>query len=62
MVDAAGAIYLIGGYGDGNTFYNDVWASPDGGAARACAGVGGGYYVGCIVGTPGGARRGPALL
>ncbi len=36
MVDAAGAIYVIGGrYGDGGqgtTVFNDVWASTDGGA------------------------------
>ena len=31
VVDAAGAIYVIGGY-DGFTDYNDVWASTDGGA------------------------------
>ena len=32
MVDAAGAIYVIGGFGGGSTRYNDVWASTDGGA------------------------------
>ncbi len=33
MIDAAGAIYVIGGYGGvPNTFYQDVWASTDGGA------------------------------
>ncbi len=31
VVDAAGAIYVIGGYGD-DTVYHDVWASTDGGA------------------------------
>jgi hypothetical protein len=31
VIDAAGAIYVIGGnYGD--TYLNDVWASTDGGA------------------------------
>jgi hypothetical protein len=30
VVDAAGAIYVIGGLGTTN--YNDVWASTDGGA------------------------------
>ncbi len=30
MVDAAGAIYVIGGYG--GTFFADVWVSTDGGA------------------------------
>ncbi len=29
MVDAAGAIYVLGGIGTTN--YNDVWASADGG-------------------------------
>ncbi len=40
MVDAAGAIYVIGGSngtGDG-TFYADVWASTDGGARPDCGG------------------------
>ncbi len=33
VVDAAGAIYVIGGYyGNGSTNFNDVWASTDGGA------------------------------
>jgi hypothetical protein len=32
VIDAAGAIYVIGGYGGGTTVYNDVWASTDGGA------------------------------
>ncbi len=36
MIDAAGAIYVIGGYlinGDNTyTLYHDVWASTDGGA------------------------------
>ena len=30
MVDAAGAIYVIGGYS--GTFFKDVWVSTDGGA------------------------------
>ncbi len=30
VVDASGAIYVIGGHGD--TTYNDVWVSTDGGA------------------------------
>ncbi len=34
VIDAAGAIYVIGGLGGGTTFYNDVWASTDGGADR----------------------------
>ena len=31
MIDAAGAIYVIGGTG-GTTYYRDVWVSTDGGA------------------------------
>jgi hypothetical protein len=31
VIDASGAIYVIGGF-DGGTVYNDVWASTDGGA------------------------------
>ena len=34
VIGAAGAIYVIGGFRDGLTFYNDVWASTDGGADR----------------------------
>ena len=42
VVDAAGAIYVIGGYG--GTYFGDVWVSTDGGA-RAGLGrrVVGGY-------------------
>ncbi len=41
MIDAAGAIYVIGGYGGvPNTFYQDVWASTDIGAR---AGLGQGW-------------------
>ena len=48
MVDAAGAIYVIGGYG--TTHFNDVWASTDGGA-RAGLGRGGtlGGYTGWVL-------------
>jgi hypothetical protein len=52
VVDAAGAIYVIGGY-DGSTRYRDVWASTDGGADWTKSGVAGvtgwvlqGYYEG----------------
>jgi hypothetical protein len=31
VIDAAGAIYVIGGTG-GSTYYRDVWVSTDGGA------------------------------
>ncbi len=32
VVDAAGAIYVIGGFGGVARYYKDVWASTDGGA------------------------------
>ncbi len=42
VIDAAGAIYVLGGEGDGATRYpNDVWASTDGGARPAKR-----YYMG----------------
>jgi hypothetical protein len=31
VIDAAGAIYVIGGYRGGTTYYRDVWVSTDGG-------------------------------
>jgi hypothetical protein len=34
MINATGAIYVIGGVGGGSTNYNDVWVSTDGGADR----------------------------
>ncbi len=37
MIDAAGAIYVIGGEGS-STSYQDVWVSTDGGADRTRAG------------------------
>ncbi len=42
VIDAAGAIYVIGGGGYGR----DVWASSNGGADRTKSGVVGGYRVG----------------
>jgi hypothetical protein len=33
VIDAAGAIYVIGGR-DGTTYYKDVWVSADGGEHR----------------------------
>jgi hypothetical protein len=62
VIDAAGAIYVIGG-SSGDTVYNDVWASTDGGARPDYVGGGRlgyeggpkGYYLvlrGCC-GTPG---------
>ncbi len=57
MVDAAGAIYVIGGYsgGDGSTFYRDVWVSTDGGAR---AGLGRGVLEGVVKGVVRGYYRG----
>ncbi len=37
VIDAAGAIYVLGGLG--GPFYQDVWISADGGADRTRAGV-----------------------
>ncbi len=34
VIDAAGAIYVIGGFDGGTTYYKDVWLSTDGGADR----------------------------
>ncbi len=52
MVDAAGAIYVLGGTGDSgtDTDFQDVWASTDGGAR---AGLGpGGVVGGVLEGVP----------
>ncbi len=43
MVDAAGAIYVIGGT-NGTTYFNDVWVSTDGGARPDSRWVVGGYW------------------
>ncbi len=32
VADAAGAIYVIGGHDGRDAYYNDAWASTDGGA------------------------------
>ena len=32
MIDAAGAIYVIGGWNGNYIYYSDVWKSADGGA------------------------------
>ncbi len=32
VIDAAGAIYVLGGFGSTYTYLNDVWVSTDGGA------------------------------
>ncbi len=47
VVDAAGAIYVIGGYGTTGYNFNDVWVSTDGGAR---AGLGRGEVVGGYTG------------
>ncbi len=54
VIDAAGAIYVIGG-GYGGAYYQDVWVSTDGGArpdsVRGVAlGVLRGYLVGVLQG------------
>ena len=47
MIDAAGAIYVIGGGGFNGTFFNDVLASTDGGARPdSVQGVVGRFWVG----------------
>ncbi len=38
VIDAAGAIYVIGGMNGGSAFFNDVFVSTDGGADRTRAG------------------------
>ncbi len=47
VIDAAGAIYVIGGMSRGitnNVYLKDVWKSTDGGAGRTYAGGGGGVH------------------
>ncbi len=52
MIDAAGAIYVISGTGTINTaYFNNVWASTDGGARPDSVQGGGGGGT-----TPGGTR------
>ncbi len=54
VVDAAGAIYVIGGYGTGVIYYKDVWVSTDGGARPDSVKAGGrGVHQG---GTMGGTQ------
>jgi hypothetical protein len=50
VIDAAGAIYVLGGYG-ANGFLKDVWKSTDGGVDRTYAGGG-------VVGVLSGYSRG----
>ncbi len=38
VIDAAGAIYVLGGKGGTLTLYQDVWVSTNGGADRTRAG------------------------
>jgi hypothetical protein len=61
VIDAAGTIYVIGGSGFNGIFFNDVWASTDGGA-RPDSGAGrSGVLVGYQGGTTGGGTRGVVL-
>jgi len=58
VVDAAGAIYVLGGEGDNQgatAFFNDVYVSIDGGARTGLARVLGGtaWYSGAGRGTTG---------
>jgi hypothetical protein len=50
VVDAAGAIYVIGGFG--STYLHDVWASTDGGVRPGLgpSGVVEGYSSGVLRG------------
>jgi hypothetical protein len=55
VIDAAGAIYVIGGYGTGIGYVQDVWVSTDGGADRARSrGWSGGYSTVVLRVTTGG--------
>ncbi len=46
MIDAFGAIYVIGGItGRDDTYLNDVWASTNGGARTGLSRQGGGRGV-----------------
>jgi hypothetical protein len=59
VIDAAGAIFVIGGYSylNGNDIYfNDVWVSTDGGGRPdSVRGVVGGYWLVYSRDTSGGA-------
>ncbi len=59
VVDAAGAIYVLGGF-NGGTYYKDVWVSTDGGA-RAGLVPGGGRGV-HQVGTRGGTQAATGVV
>ncbi len=60
MVDAAGAIYVIGGSSSRGAYYQDVWASTDGGGRPdSVQGVVGGYSRGWLKGYLGEYPRGP---
>ncbi len=55
MVDAAGAIYVIGGYSfsSGTGYLHDVWASTDGGARPDSVKGGSGVLEGVLRGYSG---------
>ncbi len=44
VFNAAGDIYIIGGYGAGTTYFDDVWLSTDGGADRTRGALPGGTW------------------
>jgi hypothetical protein len=51
VIDAAGAIYVLGGYGS-SKYLRDVWTSTDGGVLPDSAGGRGVMgYSGCLRGT-----------
>ncbi len=52
VIDAAGAIYVIGGWNGNYIYYSDVWASTDGGAVVE------GVLKGYVQGTQEGYQRG----
>ncbi len=56
VIDAAGAIYIIGGEGFNGTYgilFNDVWVSTDGGARPDSGGGGRGVLEGYLKRTTG---------
>ncbi len=55
VLDAAGAVYILGGFYSG-TFFNDVWASTDGGERPDSRGIRG---LGCTKGVARGAEAVP---
>ncbi len=58
VIDAAGAIYVIGGIFGTGTYFQDVWVSTDGGADRTWSRGGRGVTRGRITGGTKGVQRG----